>query len=94
MPADDVVVVFTGGELAIPLHELVDPEQEKLRLNKEAETLKSEIQRANAMLNNEQFTSKAPARVIEQQRAKKEQYEAQLIKVLEQIENLNRTSAP
>lgn len=94
LPADDVVVVFTGGELAIPLHELVDPEQEKLRLNKEAETLKSEIQRANAMLNNEQFTSKAPARVIEQQRAKKEQYEAQLIKVLEQIENLNRTSAP
>jgi valyl-tRNA synthetase len=46
------------------------------------------------MLNNEQFTSKAPTRVIEQQRAKKEQYEAQLIKVLEQIENLNRTSAP
>ena len=91
LPSHDVVIVFTGGEIAIPLDELVDQKQEKQRLEKEADQLRAEISRAKGMLSNEQFTSKAPARVIEQQRSKKEQYEAQLVKVLEQIDNLARS---
>ncbi len=88
--AGDVVMVFTGGEIVVPLHELVDIASEITRLEKEAEGLQSEIKRAQGMLANRQFLEKAPAEVVAQQRSKKEDYQAQLDKVEQQLDYLKQ----
>ncbi len=85
LPAQDVVIVFTGGELAVPLSQLVDLDQELDRLKKEGRKLAEEIARVDAMLDNEDFMSKAPDRVVQLQRDKKAQYQAQLDKVEAQL---------
>lgn len=85
LPAQDVVIVFTGGELAVPLSQLVDLDQELDRLKKEGQKLAEEIARVDAMLDNQDFMSKAPDRVVQLQREKKAQYQAQLDKVEAQL---------
>ncbi len=86
----DVVMVFTGGEMIIPLHQLIDIASEIIRLEKEAGVLRDEIKRATGMLTNAQFLEKAPAPVVEQQRVKKEDYESQLAKVTQQLDYLRQ----
>ena len=65
-----VSAVCAAGEIRIPLGELVDFEKEIARLEKEKKNLEGEIARANGKLNNPGFLSKAPAALVEQERAK------------------------
>ena len=71
---DAVSVVIPGATLYIPFAELVDIRQEIERLEKEEKRLGSEIARANGMLNNEKFVSKAPASKIAEEKEKLEKY--------------------
>ena len=69
--ADTCVQVITNSAtIYLPLSELVDYEKEKERLNKEKERLLSEIDRFEKKLSNESFTAKAPAAVVDGERAK------------------------
>ena len=52
----------------------MDFEQEKERLSKEEERLNKEIKRAQGMLANEKFVSKAPADKVQAERDKLEKY--------------------
>ncbi|MFC2031139.1 valine--tRNA ligase, partial [Chloroflexota bacterium] len=64
-------VALVGGEgveAYLPLAGLVNLEQETARLNKALADIDREIQRAESMLANEGFTSKAPPHVVQQQR--------------------------
>jgi len=65
-----VSAVCHAGELFIPLGDLVDFEKEMARLEKEKKNLENEIARANGKLNNPGFVSKAPAQLVEQEKAK------------------------
>ena len=47
-----------GGSLSIPMSDVVDLEEEKAKLKKEAEHLNAEIKRAEGMLSNERFVAK------------------------------------
>ena len=67
-----VSAVCAAGECYIPLGELVDFEKEKARLNKELKALEADIARGEGKLNNPGFVSKAPAALIEQEKAKLE----------------------
>ncbi|NLZ66741.1 MAG: valine--tRNA ligase [Clostridiaceae bacterium] len=89
LPKDAVSFAFQGGEMAVPLRELIDIDEERARLAESEDRLRKEIDRAAKMLANRQFTEKAPARVVETQREKKEQYEQQLRTVLEQQKRLS-----
>jgi valyl-tRNA synthetase len=62
------LVAPEGVEAYLPLAGLVDLEQEMARLNKSLAAANHEIQRAEEMLANKSFTSKAPAHVVQQQR--------------------------
>ncbi|NLA95394.1 MAG: valine--tRNA ligase [Clostridiaceae bacterium] len=88
--AGDVVMVFSGGEMIVALRELIDIAPEIIRLEKEANGLRGEINRAHGMLTNRQFLEKAPAEVVAQQKSKKEDYEAQLDKVAQQLDYLKQ----
>ncbi len=69
-----VQIVSDGAVLYIPLADVVDTDKERARLTKEKERLAGEIDRINKKLSNEGFVSKAPAAVIEGERAKLEKY--------------------
>ena len=87
--ADDAVsVVIDGATLYIPFAELVDIKQEIERLEKEEKRLGGEIARANGMLNNEKFTSKAPAQKVAEEREKLMKYTQMLEKVQERLAQL------
>lgn len=73
------------GEIFLPLGELVDIEKELERLDKEKKHLESEIKRASGKLSNEKFTSKAPEKVVNEEREKLARYQGMLEKLLEQI---------
>ena len=54
---------------------LVDTEKERARLSAEVTRLENEIRRAEAKLANESFVAKAPAAVVEGEKAKLAKYE-------------------
>ena len=89
VPANAVSLVVKGGELFMPLLDLVDKDKELERLNKELSKLKGEIERIDKKLSNEGFVAKAPAQVVEGEKAKREKYVEMLEAVKVRIEALN-----
>lgn len=83
-----VNAVTEGAEVFIPLDELVDKEKELERLTSEQKKLEAEIKRVEGKLGNASFVEKAPAKIVEEEKAKGEKYKAMLEKVLESIEKL------
>ena len=83
-----VSVITKGGEIFIPLLDLIDLDKELERLNKESTRLKKEIERVEKKLSNKGFVSKAPAAVIEEERAKGNKYNEMLKAVLERLDSL------
>ena len=64
------------GELFLPLEGLVDVEAERTRITKELEKMAKEITKSQAKLGNASFVDRAPAAVVEQERARLEEWEA------------------
>ena len=71
---DAVQIVTDAATILLPMSDLVDTEKERARLSAEVARLENEIKRAEGKLNNEGFTSRAPAAVVEAERAKLEKY--------------------
>ncbi len=65
-----VSAVTEAATIYIPLGDLVDFDKEIARLQKEIESLKKEIARAEGMLKNQGFLAKAPAALVEQEKTK------------------------
>ena len=80
--------VCPAAELFIPLGDLVDIGKEIQRLEKEMAQIRQEIARANGKLANEGFLSKAPAALIEQEKAKLATNEQMLVSLSGRIEEL------
>jgi valyl-tRNA synthetase len=68
-------------EILIPMAGLIDKEAELARLNKAAQKIEKDAQRTQGKLSNESFVSKAPAAVIDKERAKLADMEMQLGKI-------------
>ena len=81
-------VVSDGAKMYIPMAEIVDMEKEKARLEKEKANALSEIERVNKKLSNSSFTDKAPAAVVEAERAKLEKYTEMLKNVEDMLAKL------
>lgn len=89
--ANAVSIVTSGGEILLPLGQLIDKEKELERLNKEISKLNIEVSRLESKLNNEKFISKAPEKVVLEEKEKLSKYSEMLEKViatLEQTKNL------
>ena len=89
-PSDAVTSVITGAEIYLPLAGLINIEDEIARLEKEAEKLQQEVDRVEKKLSNEKFVAKAPEAVVEAERAKGADYQAQREAVLERIATLKK----
>ena len=89
--ADDAVsVVIANATVYIPFAELVDISQEIERLEKEEKRLAGEIARANGMLNNEKFISKAPEAKIAEEKEKLAKYTQMMEAVKERLTQLKK----
>ena len=89
VPANAVSLVVKGGELFMPLLDLVDKEKELDRLNKEVKKLEGEIDRIDKKLGNQGFVAKAPAAVIDAEKEKRVKYVEMLEAVKVRIDALN-----
>ncbi len=85
---DAISVVLTNATIYMPFAELVDVEKERERLTKEKEKMCKEIDRVVKKLSNEGFISKAPQKVIEEEKAKEEKYRGILAQVEERLAQL------
>ena len=83
IPQEVMSAVVGGAELFIPLDDLIDYKMEYERLTKEKDRLSGEIQRIGAKLANEGFVSKAPEKVINDERDKLAKYRDMLEKINE-----------
>ncbi|MEC5195767.1 valyl-tRNA synthetase [Xanthomonas campestris] len=74
------------GELTllVPLEGLVDMDAERTRLDKEIKRVESEIGKCNGKLGNATFVQNAPAAVVEQERARLNDWTTQLTGLREQ----------
>ena len=87
---DEAVQVITDtATVYIPLSDIIDFEKEKERLNGERKKLLGEIERLEKKLSNEGFVAKAPAAVIDGEKAKLAKYRENLAGVDAAIEKLH-----
>ena len=85
--------VAVVGEARLCLFMEVDVAAEKIRLGKEVARLEGEIGKANGKLSNEAFVAKAPPAVIEQERKRVADFEANLSKMKVQLFQLEAASS-
>ena len=79
LSADDAVQIVTdSATIFLPLSDIVDTEKEIARLEAEQKKLTGEIERLEKKLSNEGFVAKAPAAVVEGEKAKLAKYRENL----------------
>ena len=75
------------GQLSVfvPMKGLIDPKAEQLRLQKELDKLQKQFDQLDGKLSNAGFVAKAPAAVVEAERAKLAELDSQLGRVKGQM---------
>ncbi|OAU96346.1 Valyl-tRNA synthetase [Moraxella catarrhalis] len=99
---DSLTIVKTGEEVPlsssgmvgqmkvlVPMKGLIDPTAELNRLNKVREKLQTQADAINKKLSNESFVAKAPAQVVQAEKAKLVELNGQLAEVEKQVGALN-----
>ena len=76
-PEDCAVAVLADVEIILPLEGLIDREAELARLRKSLTNIEKQLGGIRGKLNNEGFLGRAPADIVEQQRAKETELVAQ-----------------
>lgn len=78
IPLSDIAIGFEGGQLFMPLGDLIDLEAEKRRLTEEIVQLRHQVDNTKGKLSNESFVAKAPAAVVQKEKDKLDSYLSQL----------------
>ncbi|MBO7407316.1 MAG: class I tRNA ligase family protein, partial [Clostridia bacterium] len=86
---DAASVQLEGAALYMPLEELIDIGKEIERLTAEMQKLEQDIARISGKLANEGFVSKAPAAVVEGERAKLEKYRSIYESTAQRLRDMN-----
>ncbi|WP_066294608.1 valine--tRNA ligase [Bacillus sp. FJAT-29937] len=87
-PEKAMTSIVTGAEIILPLEGLINIEEEVARLQKEWEKLDKEVERVQKKLSNEGFVKKAPEKVIEEEKAKMQDYSEKRAAVEARIKEL------
>jgi valyl-tRNA synthetase len=88
-PKASASAVVKSSEIYIPLEGLIDLDVERQRLQKEITRLEGSLAGIEKKLSNEKFVSGAPADVVEKERTKQRDWQDNLRKLKEILDNLN-----
>ena len=80
-PEGAIQIVHEGDTFFLPLADVIDIGAEKARLEKEISKIEGEISKIDKKLANENFTAKAPPAVVEEQKTRRVDFEAELEKL-------------
>lgn len=83
-----ISLIFANASILIPLGSLVNVTEEIKRLNDQLVDLEKEIERCTKMLNNPNFTAKAPQAKIEEEKNKLQKYEENYKEVTYRLKEL------
>ncbi|MDB5349343.1 MAG: valyl-tRNA synthetase [Planctomycetota bacterium] len=86
-PAESASAVLADAEVILPLEGLIDRKEEAAKLKKQLSDLDKQLASIRAKLGNEGFLSRAPAEVVEQQKAKDAELSAQRAAVAKLLES-------
>lgn len=86
-----ISIVFEKFKVFVPLEELVDINEEILKFEKELGNLDFEIKRAKSKLENEKFVSKAPQKLVDEEREKLKKYMEIYEKTKSSVEKLKES---
>jgi valyl-tRNA synthetase len=86
--ATQAAPVAVQGNARLALHVEIDVAAETARLTKEVARLEGEITKANAKLGNDSFVARAPAAVVEQERARLADFTQALGRLRDQLARL------
>jgi len=84
-PEGHVALVVGPVEIYLPLAELVDPAEERLRLEKDLAEAQSQIQRLEGLLGSD-FAKKAPEAVVEKERERLAAFQKTAARIQSQLE--------
>jgi valyl-tRNA synthetase len=87
-PEKVLSLVVGDYEVLLPFKDLVDMDRERDRLSKQLAETQREIVRAEKLLSNREFVSKAPARVVNKERAKLKDCDSRRAKLEERLKSL------
>ena len=89
MPKGAVQIVIGEMTLGLPVADIIDLDKERARLQKEIQKLEKDIQQIEGKLANENFVSKAPEEVIEEQKVRKEEAETTIVKLSSALKQID-----
>ncbi|MEO5807915.1 valine--tRNA ligase [Devosia sp.] len=89
IPAGSAQFVVGEATWALPLAGFIDLDVEKARLGKEVAKLAGEVEGIDKKLGNEQFVSKAPEEVIEEQKARRQAAADRRDRIAEALQRLS-----
>jgi valyl-tRNA synthetase len=87
-PAGQTTLVVSGLQVFLPLEEMVDKDEERIRLQAEMEEISTQVNRLEALLAGP-FAQKAPAAVVQKERQKLASYQETLEKLKDQLSTLH-----
>ena len=82
-PKGTPAAVTDIGEVYLPLEGLIDVEAEKLRLDKEISKVEIEVKKCDGKLSNSAFVDKAPAELVNREKARREEWSQKLTQLQE-----------
>ena len=83
-----VKIITDSAIVMIPMADMVDTEAERQRLTKELENCKKELERIDNKLSNQEFVSKAPVKVVDGEKEKREKYQTLFNNLTNALEKL------
>jgi valyl-tRNA synthetase len=86
-PQDVLTAAASGITIYLETAEHIDPVEERLRIEKELETVQSQISRLEKLLNSP-FAEKAPKQVVDKERERLEQFKSTYANLSGQLANL------
>jgi len=87
-PAQSATAVVKGLELFVPLAGLIDISKEVERLEKQIQDMEGRLNAVSRKLDNANFVERAPKNVISHEQNKMQNYQADLIKLQENLNSL------
>jgi len=81
-----IQVIFNDGLIYLLLKDIINFEEEAIRLNKKLEKTTKEIKKIDAKLTDKNFIENAPNNVIEEQKKRLADYQSQMKKIEKELE--------